>query len=253
SLAELHDLFTPDERRSIGTNLRDGDREVASQRAGLRSVAASIERRGAAGIKDVGVEFERPRGRRRDRDAAVAGCRGVGRLACRRALHQHHGHEVADLVRALPEIERGIACRGAEERAVGLRGRGRGRRRERRGEAGGLLGAASGKGERQCSAKRDLADHRGRHRGWWAVRSISSTDEIIFELISWARWHSIMLTSSSTMFTLEASSMPWRICPRPVSPPGPICAAPLAAVSVRKLSPIARSPAGLVKLATWIW
>src|SRR5690606_34397281 len=32
SLAELHDLFTPDERRSVGANLRDGDREVTPQR-----------------------------------------------------------------------------------------------------------------------------------------------------------------------------------------------------------------------------
>src|SRR5690606_23325909 len=118
------------------------------------SVAASIERRRTARIKDVGVERERTGARRRERNAAVAGHGAVGGLARRRALHQHHRDEIADLVRTLAEIKRSVAGRGVEDRAVGRRGRGLWRWRQRGGEAGGLLGSAGGQREREGGAER---------------------------------------------------------------------------------------------------
>ncbi len=62
-----------------------------------------------------------------------------------------------------------------------------------------------------------------------------------------------MSTSSSTTLTFEASSIPWRIEPRPSAPAAPIWAGPDAAVSATKLSPSDCKPAGLVKLARVSW
>ena len=60
---------------------------------------------------------------------------------------------------------------------------------------------------------------------------MSSVVEIALLFISYARWVSIMLTNSSTTFTLELSSEPWINVPAPLLPGVSTCAEPLAAVS----------------------
>src|SRR5690606_36082193 len=89
--------------------------------------------------------------------------------------------DLLGVVRTLAEIKRSVAGRGVEDRAVGRRGRGLWRWRQRGGEAGGLLGSAGGQREREGGAERGLADHGRPHRVWLALRSMSSTAEIIFE------------------------------------------------------------------------
>src|SRR5690606_32305256 len=112
------------------------------------------------------------------------GRRAARRLARRRALHQHDGHQVAHLVRALPEVKRSVSGGGAEDRPVRRSGCGRWWRRERSGKADRLGAAACCEREWEGGAERCLADHRVPHRVWLALRSMSSTAEIIFELIS---------------------------------------------------------------------
>src|SRR3546814_2606563 len=58
--------------------------------------------------------------------------------------------------------------------------------------------------------------------------SIESDAEMAFEFISYARWVSIMLTSSSTTLTFEVSSAPCASVPRPFKPGVPVCGVPLA-------------------------
>ena len=56
-----------------------------------------------------------------------------------------------------------------------------------------------------------------------------------------------MFTSSSTTLTLELSSEPCSIRPRPFRPGVPLCAGPLAADSSSRFSPRGCRPAGLMK------
>src|SRR5690606_14548509 len=56
SLAQLHDLFPPDERRTVGAHFGDGYGEIADQPARLGSVSLTTERRRAGRIKDRWVE-----------------------------------------------------------------------------------------------------------------------------------------------------------------------------------------------------
>jgi len=58
-----------------------------------------------------------------------------------------------------------------------------------------------------------------------------SAAEIAFELTSYARWVSIMLTISATTLTFEASSEPCANSPKPAKPGVPTSTGPLAVVS----------------------
>src|SRR3990172_2713065 len=80
-----------------------------------------------------------------------------------------------------------------------------------------------------------------------AVDSISSPTRIARELISYARWAMIRLTSSDTTSTFERSKKPCRSVPKPFWPGVPVVGEPEAADSAYRLPPSLDKPAGFAK------